>query len=163
MRREHYEACAAFIQKTPARRRFFIGADRYLAWVTASLYALMLLFVWRHRREWLADALWIPAAVLVSVTLLRLLFRQPRPFERLHFEPIVAHRGGASFPSRHAASSAAIACLGWMLWWPFGIVASLVAVAVSTLRVVLGIHQPKDVIAGVLLALLWSAVGFIYL
>ncbi|HET7483365.1 MAG TPA: phosphatase PAP2 family protein, partial [Actinomycetota bacterium] len=79
----------------------------------------------------------------------------------------VAHASGQAFPSGHAM--AATVCFGALLvaFWPYltprqraPAVATYVIVVllVATSRVVLGVHYPTDVVAGIVLGALWLTV-----
>lgn len=83
---------------------------------------------------------------------------RPRPT----FPDPVSHASSSSFPSGHAAGSAAVfgALLLIALTWTRagrwtaaigGIAAVIVVAAVSSSRVLLGVHYPSDVVAGALL------------
>jgi len=81
------------------------------------------------------------------------------------FNEPVATALGASFPSGHALGSAAFYLSGAVLLqpyvrrsrWPFPVAASI-AVAVAATRVLLGVHFPSDVAAGLLIGAGWVAV-----
>ena len=83
---------------------------------------------------------------------------RPRPT----FPDPVSHASSYSFPSGHAAGSAAVfgALFVIALTWTWagrwtaaigGIAAVTVVAAVSSSRVLLGVHYPSDVVAGALL------------
>ncbi len=75
-------------------------------------------------------------------------------------EDAVAHAPGSSFPSGHATNTAAVALTLTLLVWPLlgrrgRVVVPLVAAACVILtavdRVMLGVHYPSDVVAGIAL------------
>lgn len=126
--------------------------------VVAAVVALVLLVV----RWWRAAVVVALARVgeLVCESAVKVLVARPRP---TLVDP-VASASGYSFPSGHAGGSAAV--YGALMLVGVGVVArwarlSLVtgaavlvgAVAVS--RVLLGVHYPSDVAAGVVLGLAW--------
>lgn len=66
---------------------------------------------------------------------------------------------GQSFPSRHALSAAVLAAV-WLSFYPaVGGVMVAVTVAICVLRVLAGVHFPRDVIAGALLGFSLGIVG----
>jgi membrane-associated phospholipid phosphatase len=112
---------------------------------------------------------WWRAAVVVALARLgellcefavKVLVARPRP-ALVH---PVASASGYSFPSGHAGGSAAVygalallALAGVVRWTRLILVtgAALLIAAVSTSRVLLGVHYPSDVAAGVALGLAW--------
>lgn len=112
---------------------------------------------------------WWRAAVVVALARLgelvcefavKVFVARPRP-ALVH---PVASASGYSFPSGHAGGSAAVygalallALAGVVRWVRLILVtgAALLVAAVSTSRVLLGVHYPSDVAAGVALGLAW--------
>ncbi len=93
----------------------------------------------------------IPGVGFVTLSFLRRRWNAPRPADALGIEPLL-HRSGAgsSFPSRHVFSAFTIAAC-WLGVAPVVGVALLVASALlAVIRVVGGVHWPRDVIAGAL-------------
>ena len=119
---------------------------------------LVCLWVWRGRGL-TSRAIWAFVTMMVcwNVALdLKYVVQRARPV----LEDAPAHAPGYSFPSGHAANSAAAACALLVLLWPLlrsrsrvtaiGIAAAVVVVTAVD-RVMLGVHYPSDVIAGVIL------------
>ncbi len=84
------------------------------------------------------------------------LVRRPRPTAVQARVPVLANH---SFPSSHAASSAAAAVAAGVLLPAAGAVAAPVAVAMCLSRVVAGVHYPSDVAAGALLGAAVTGLG----
>jgi len=81
-----------------------------------------------------------------------------RPYEAVPVpDPLVSWDVGASFPSGHAATSAAGAVILAHLLGRGGLWLGLLAAAVAFSRVYVGVHYPLDVLAGAAVGL---AVGF---
>lgn len=94
-------------------------------------------------------------------SLVKLLVNRPRPV----FGLPLSFATGSSFPSGHAAGSAALyvvlvlLCAPMLTRWPTVLVmtvATLFVLAVGTSRVLLGLHYPSDVVAGFALGLAWA-------
>lgn len=101
------------------------------------------------------------AISFVALSALRAGLNWPRPYELFDIEPLIPKgTRGKSFPSRHVFSAAVIACaLLWLNTW-LG-VASLAATAfLAMLRVVGGVHFPRDVIVGAALGISCGILGF---
>lgn len=99
---------------------------------------------------------------LGTVTAAKLLADRPRP---VFAQPLTV-AGGQSFPSGHAAGSAALYGVLVLLVVPVlargprlaAVLAGMVFVlAVATSRVLLGVHYPSDVVAGLAIGAAWAA------
>ena len=102
----------------------------------------------------------VPLAALILVTVLRHVFHAPRPYDQMNYYPLISHKPGNSFPSRHTASSVIIAMAFWYVCQPLGIIAAALAVLVGISRVVAGLHYPRDVLAGAAVSLVVGGLGF---
>lgn len=111
-----------------------------------------------HRRG--AHALSLALGGMALITLLKAFFAEPRPPESVR----VIATGGFSFPSGHAT----IATIGYgVLAYDLEIgtrrqryaVAGVLIVLVALSRVVLGVHFLRDVVAGVIVGLVFLAVA----
>lgn len=106
----------------------------------------------------------IPFAV-VSAT--RMFFDFKRPYEVIEldaFEYIKEERRpGKSFPSRHVFSAFLIGVLILEYRLPLGIMTLCVGVMMGGCRIALGIHFPKDVIAGAIIGVVSGVIGMLFL
>jgi membrane-associated phospholipid phosphatase len=125
---------------------------------------------WAWRRHGLKTrALWAFVTVMTAwglQALTKLVVQRTRPV----VEDAIAHSGGYSFPSGHAANTAAAMLALTILVWPLldrrGRVAvpsiAAVLVALTALdRVFLGVHYPSDVVAGVLFGVAVTTASFV--
>lgn len=104
----------------------------------------------------------VPAVGFALLSIFRTRYNAPRPYEVLAIEPII-HKDtvGKSFPSRHTFSMMMIAC-SWLAWFvPAGIALIACACVMGCLRVIGGIHFPRDVIAGALFAMVCALIGYV--
>jgi len=104
-----------------------------------------------------------PGTGFALVSLLRKTINAPRPYEVFDIKPlIIKDTVGQSFPSKHVYSSFAIA----MCWlsFSFALGAILVALAfcIACIRVVGGVHFPKDVAAGALIGLAFGTLALVF-
>ena len=83
----------------------------------------------------------------------RAYFRE-RPFVREGFQPLIHHRQSFSFPSNHAACGFALAVPVLLHDIPFGLLLLGFALLLACARVFVGVHYPRDVVAGALLGTL---------
>ncbi|WP_246036755.1 phosphatase PAP2 family protein [Cellulomonas telluris] len=115
-------------------------------------------WVWR-RRQLPGRALWGAVTLLASwgtTAAVKLVVHRARP---VHDDPL-AHAGGFSFPSGHANMAATAGVVLTVVAWPLlgrrgrvlvPTVAAAVAAVTAADRVLLGVHHPSDVVAGLLL------------
>jgi undecaprenyl-diphosphatase len=123
------------------------------------------LLVWGT--PYLRGLTWMAAIAVLSATAIatavKYLIRRPRPQELTQFYAIRYDR--YSFPSGHATRMAAIAVVVGHLE-PRLIAASyLLALLVALCRIMVGVHYPSDVLAGLLIGALgaWGVLGSIAL
>ena len=148
----------------PPERAFFSLVLKVFAHSGDSWFWLAGLFIlwlfsaqeWRERAVFLGVGLVIMAT---AVILLKFTIRRPRP--EGEWGSIYRITDPHSFPSGHAARSAALAVMGLGIGpaW-FGIALMLWAPWVGVSRVALGVHYLSDVLAGWLVGVL---MGFIAL
>jgi membrane-associated phospholipid phosphatase len=127
--------------------------------VTVISVVVALVLVLRGR---LTDALLVLFIRLVAVLVsggVKVLVDRPRPSD----VPALTHVTTASFPSGHALGSAALwATVAWLVSRGRGarvgrVLALVVPILVGASRVLLGVHFPSDVVAGLLLG--WLVAG----
>ena len=105
----------------------------------------------------------VPASGFVLLTLVRKRINQPRPYETWEIIPLLDKDSlGNSMPSRHVFSATIIsmACLHANL--PVGLLLLVLSAFLGFVRVLGGVHYPKDVLAGYVCGLLWGILFFIF-
>ena len=121
-----------------------------------------LFIVWLFSRgEWRAKAIFLGVGMVImaaAVILLKFSIRRPRP--EGEWGSIYRITDPHSFPSGHAARSAALAVMGLAIGpgW-FGLILSIWAPWVGLSRVALGVHYLSDVLAGWLVGALMGLVA----
>lgn len=97
------------------------------------------------------------------VTVIKALTDRSRPFNLLRETHVIGLRErGLSFPSGHTAQTFFIATLTISHFQlPVGVAVGLYGIAtlVGFTRVYLGVHYPRDVVAGAILAVIWGTLG----
>ncbi|MET7901760.1 phosphatase PAP2 family protein [Streptomyces sp. NPDC005336] len=138
-------------------RALSLGGEHGALWLAAGLLGAARSAGDPVRRgAWLRGTALVGTAHLTSMVLKRVV-RRPRP--RLPGAvPLVRTVGRHSFPSAHAASSAA-AALAFCTLGPAGLCVPPLAVAVCVSRLVVGVHYPTDVAAGAALGALIARLG----
>ena len=105
----------------------------------------------------------VPALGFVLLTLVRKWINQPRPYETWEIVPLLdKDSSGHSMPSRHVFSATIIsmACLHTNL--PVGLILLVSSALLGLVRVLGGVHYPKDVLVGYACGLFWGILFFIF-
>ena len=104
----------------------------------------------------------VPASGFVLLTLVRKWINQPRPYETWGIVPLLdKDSSGNSMPSRHVFSATIIsmACLHASL--SVGVILLVLSALLGLVRVLGGVHFPKDVVVGYICALVWGVIFFL--
>ncbi len=108
------------------------------------------------------ELLIITGVPFLAVSILRRFINAPRPYELLEFyDKKPKSKAGRSFPSRHVFS---IFIIGTVLipWNAFiGVGLLLLGAALAVLRVFLGIHFIRDVVAGAIIGVVCGVIGLL--
>jgi undecaprenyl-diphosphatase len=100
-----------------------------------------------------ASALASAAVALIANRVIAAIWDRPRPFESHHVSYVYGRSHDPSFPSDHASAAFAIAFAVLMFDRLVGSLFLLAAVLVAVGRVLIGVHYPGDVLAGLLVGL----------
>lgn len=120
---------------------------------------LILLIINRDKRFW--KLLIVPGISFIILSFFRKKINAPRPYEKLNIEPIIPKSTvGQSFPSRHVFSVFVIAMTLYYISPAIGISLMLVGIIVGIVRVLGGVHFPRDVIAGAVIGIFLSFIGW---
>jgi undecaprenyl-diphosphatase len=162
-------AATGFTREHPTFQQALIVWQQLLQAKWVNL-AGALLCVWVWRRHGLATrALWAFTTLMVAWVLqlgAKGLVQRARPV----VEDALEHAPGSSFPSGHATNTAAAALTLTLLVWPLlgrrgrvvvPVVAGTVTLLTAADRVLLGVHYPSDVVAGILLGTAMAGASYI--
>ena len=158
---ENYRSWTQPLRRRPRLLRGLLVLNRALPALLYTAYPLLLLRLFVQRDARFMRVLLVPGISFVLLSLIRGRINAPRPYEVLGIEPLIHKKTrGHSFPSRHVFSFTIIACAVWYL--QPAIVALLMAGAVvmAVIRVLGGVHFPRDVISGLAIGILTGVVGF---
>lgn len=160
MNAEQYRAISGPFRKNPQLKRILITSNTALKYLCYVLYPVLLMLVACTRPELLLKETLVPAVLFVAVSAFRYLYNEPRPYETLDIDPLI-HKDttGKSMPSRHIFSVFMIAmCWLYYMVWP-GIVLLICGFIMAAIRVIGGVHYPRDVVAGALIAVVGGILG----
>ena len=104
----------------------------------------------------------VPATGFVILSFLRKKINSPRPYEVWEIVPLLDRdSSGQSMPSRHVFSATIIsmACLHASL--TMGMICLTLSAFLGLVRVLGGVHYPKDVVVGYICGLVWGVIFFL--
>ena len=134
------------------------AVQRILPFQTYIIFLLVLLF---NRDSRFLRVLIAPGISFVLLSVFRGYNNAPRPYQEFDIEPIIVKgTQGKSFPSRHVFSAFLISMTLYYISVPIGISLMLIGSAIATIRVIGGVHFPRDVIAGALMGILFGIIGW---
>ena len=150
--------------KKPSRIQVLKRMNRILTLVMPGIYGLVFcwLFAKQVSLEKIWPFIWIPASGFVLFSLFRHWINVPRPYEKWEIQPLLEkNSSGHSFPSRHVFSATMISMCVCQLSLPLGLASMLLSLLLALVRVMGGVHYPKDVLVAWALGLAWG--GFFWL
>lgn len=159
----HYETLARWFRENPNAILWLRLLNKGLTLLGYLAYPLLLIMV-ALAGAWgaLVRFIVVPALGFAALSVFRSFYNAPRPYEVLPIDPLIEKDTiGKSFPSRHTFSLMMIA-LSWLAWnVPIGIVLILGSLAMAAIRVIGGVHFPRDVVCAIIFALVCALVGYV--
>lgn len=155
MTKQQYEKISAPFRKSERAVKGITYLDKGLAAIIFASYPILLFYLFfTGSKEWL-PCLFIPGVSFFLVSLFRKIYSAKRPYELLDITPLIKKNTvGKSFPSRHVFSVFIIGMTFYYVESPLGIAVGIIGVLMAWLRVIGGVHFPKDVIAGAVIGIL---------
>ena len=166
--KQFYEKLTAGLRKRPRLVKALVFLDRALVYGFMAAYVVYLgftLFSRPFEPLYVANKVGLPALCFAAVTLLRLLIKRPRPYEKTGagIDAIAKKTAtGNSMPSRHVASAFVIAMVLIAEHTLIGGLALAAGTLLAVLRFLEGVHYPTDLLAGGALGALFGAVGLLF-
>ncbi|WP_166728265.1 MULTISPECIES: phosphatase PAP2 family protein [Streptococcus] len=162
---EWYDHMAANIKNKPFLLRLLRAFNRFMTVVMPMIYLTLLATI--YLQEGLGKQVliyvFVPASGFVILSFLRKKINSPRPYEEWDIKPLLDRDSpGQSMPSRHVFSATIIsmACLHASL--PIGLVCLIFSALLGLVRVLGGVHYPKDVVVGYICGLAWGVLFFLF-
>lgn len=161
---EWYGHMAANIKNKPFLLSLLRSFNRFMTVVMPIVYLTLLTTIY-FREGFGKQALmyvFIPASGFVILSFLRKKINAPRPYEEWDINPLLDRDSpGQSMPSRHVFSATIIstACLHASL--SVGIILLVLSALLGLVRVLGGVHFPKDVVVGYICGLVWGVLFFL--
>ena len=162
---EWYNHIAGKIENKPIFLRLLRAFNRFMTVVMPIVYLTLLTTI--YFREGFGKQVliyvFIPASGFVILSLLRKKINAPRPYEVWEIIPLLDRDSpGQSMPSRHvfSASIISMACLHASL--SVGFILLILSAILGLVRVLGGVHYPKDVVVGYIYGLVWGVIFFLF-
>ena len=103
----------------------------------------------------------VPASGFVILSLLRKKLNAPRPYEVWEIVPLLDRDShGQSMPSRHVFSATIISMVCFHISPTIGMACLTLSAFLGLVRVLGGVHYPKDVVVGYACGLVWGVIFF---
>ena len=162
---EWYGHVASNIKNKPFLLRSLRAFNRFMTVVMPMIYLTLLAITYLQQGlgEQVLIYVFIPASGFVILSFLRKKINAPRPYEEWTIKPLLDRDSpGQSMPSRHVFSATIIsmACLHASL--TMGMICLILSAFLGLVRVLGGVHYPKDVVVGYMCALVWGVLFFLF-
>ena len=162
---EWYDHIAGNIENKPFLLSLLRTFNRFMTVVMPMIYLTLLATI--YLQEGLGKQVlmyvFIPASGFVILSFLRKKINAPRPYEEWDIKPLLDRDSpGQSMPSRHVFSATIIsmACLHTSL--TMGMICLILSAFLGLVRVLGGVHFPKDVVVGYICGLVWGVLFFLF-
>ena len=162
---EWYDHIAGNIENQPFLLSLLRAFNRFMTVVMPMIYLTLLATT--YLQEGLGKQVlvyvFVPASGFVILSLLRKKINAPRPYEVWEIVPLLDRDSpGQSMPSRHVFSATIIsmACLHASL--SVGLILLILSAILGLVRILGGVHYPKDVVVGYMCALVWGVLFFLF-
>lgn len=160
--KESFEKRRDWLTSQKSRITVFEFIYKHLPKFVFAAYPILLIYLFIRRDERLIRCIAVPLFMFITLSAARYLINKERPYEKYDITPIFPKdTKGKSFPSRHTASAAVIAVTFLYISLPLGIIFLIISALIAASRVIGGVHFPRDVIAGVVYALLCGILLFV--
>lgn len=162
---EWYGHMAANIKNKPFLLSLLRTFNRFMTVVMPIVYLTMLATTYLQQGlgKQVLIYVFIPASGFVILSFLRKKINAPRPYEEWDIKPLLDRDSpGQSTPSRHVFSATIIsmACLHASLI--MGMICLTLSAFLGLVRVLGGVHFPKDVLVGYICGLVWGVIFFLF-
>ena len=162
---EWYDHIAGKIKNNPLFLSLLRTFNRLMTVVMPMIYLTLLATTYLQQGlgKQVGIYLFIPASGFVILSFLRKKINAPRPYEEWTIKPLLDRDSpGQSMPSRHVFSATIIsmACLHASL--SVGVILLVLSAFLGLVRVLGGVHYPKDVVVGYICGLAWGVLFFLF-
>ena len=160
---EWYDHIAGNIGNKPFLLSLLRTFNRFMTVVMPIVYLTLLVIT--YLQEGLGKQVlmyvFVPASGFVILSLLRKKLNAPRPYEVWEIVPLLDRDShGQSMPSRHVFSATIISMVCFHISPTIGMACLTLSAFLGLVRVLGGVHYPKDVVVGYACGLVWGVIFF---
>lgn len=161
MTRETYRKITEPLRDNIELTRWVKRINRVLTACVFCIYPVFLTILLGRGDHFFVRAVLVPAISFVLVSIFRRVVNLPRPYEKFDMLPVLEKdTKGKSFPSRHVFSVFVIATTVFVRQPAAGVLLGAVGAVLGIIRVVGGVHEPKDITAGAMIGILSGWIGY---
>ena len=149
------------VRKYPHGESIVKYANNIITGVVYMAYFVILIFLAVNRDERVIRIVLVTGISFILVSIFRYVVDAPRPYTLYEFKPVVKkEKTGQSMPSRHVFSAFVIGMSALYISVHLGILILADSFLMCFMRVIAGVHFPKDVIVGAIIGILSGVIGF---
>ncbi len=155
MSKEFYQNIINFMNTHKVLKKITVALGKGITIFTYIYAGFLATYTFFFIRERFLSCLLVTGISFILVSVLRYFINAPRPYEKYDITPLYNKKTkGKSFPSRHTFSIFIIAFTSFVvnawLGWAFLLIGLILAVT----RLLCGVHFIKDIIAGIICAII---------
>ena len=162
---EWYDHIAGNIENKPFLLSLLRTFNRFMTVVMPMIYLTLLAVTYLQQGlgKQVGIYLFIPASGFVILSFLRKKINALRPYEVWEIVPLLDRDSpGQSMPSRHVFSATIISMACFHASLSLGVILLVLSAFLGLVRVLGGVHYPKDVVVGYICALVWGVIFFLF-
>ena len=162
---EWYDHIAGNIENNPFLLSLLRTFNRFMTVVMPIVYLTLLVTTYFQEGfgKQVLIYVFISATGFVILSLLRKKINAPRPYEEWDIKPLLDRDSpGQSMPSRHVFSATIISMACFHASLSLGVVLLVFSAFLGAVRVLGGVHYPKDVVVGYICGLAWGVIFFLF-
>lgn len=161
MTQETYIKITEKIRATRYGEKIVVFINKLLTEIVYIAFFALLANLALHRDKDIIRIVLVTGISFVLVSVSRHFIDAERPYIKYNFAPLVQkEKKGESMPSRHVFSAFVIGVAFLYMNVALGIIMLIIGTLMAVTRVVVGVHFPRDVIAGAVIGILSGTIGF---
>ena len=149
---QFYISTLNYIRQHPILNKTITLITKYSPYIPFILYPILLIYLFIIKHPLLLPTFIKPSIAFISLSIFRKIINRKRPYEIYNYKPLLSHKSGQSFPSRHTLSAFIIALVCLDISLTLGIIMLVLAIIIAVSRIIAGIHHISDVIVAIVFA-----------